>query len=228
MEGYSVMLILSCILLSVYGVFSAPWTQPKGPICTSHSGLCDVTFEISENDPLAGQMKYKSSSQICDCPGQTKCPVNTTDLSRVFFQEMSSPGQTITTRLSYCDRKSFPVRDCNQNEVAMTLRGLGPVIADIVGDVICRCSGPLVLHRAMPDGIYSIREYTCGKPTCNVNSSKPPVCERVSHILSMFGFSTESELPCQCPDGFICNTDNPTMLSSMFETPTEFHCELAQ
>lgn len=45
----------------------------------------------------------------------------------------------------------------------MTLRGAGPIITDIVGDVTCRCSSPLVLHRAFPDGMYSVREYTCGK-----------------------------------------------------------------
>ncbi|XP_060591910.1 uncharacterized protein LOC132746712 [Ruditapes philippinarum] len=224
--SYAVFVLLYTFSVS-NTVSAAPRTRPKGPICSSNQGLCGVTFDISETDPIVGHFKHTSASQICDCPGQKICPNNTTDSSRVIYQEMISPGQTITTHLSYCERKSFPKRDCKQNEVAMTLRGVGPVITEIVGDVKCRCSSPLVLHRAFPDGMYSVREYTCGKPMCNVNSSKPPVCERVMYSRSMFGYSTTSEIPCQCPDGFVCNTDDSTALNSMFQKPVEFVCELS-
>lgn len=224
MERNYASLWIILILLNVAGVFSLP--KPRKPICTSYGGLCDVSFEISENDPLIGQSKYKSSSQMCECPGNTKCPRNSKDPAQVLYQEMSSPGQKITTKLSYCGKKSIPARTCSQNEVAVTLRGVGPIIMDIVGDMTCKCPGPLVLQRAYPDGIYSVREYACGKPTCNINRSTPPVCERVSRSLSMFGFVTESEIPCQCPDGFVCNTNYPVTQESMFDQTTEFRCEI--
>ena len=62
---------------------------------------------------------------------------------------------------------------------------------------------------------------------CNVNSSQPPVCERVLYSWSRFGYSTTSEIPCQCPDGFMCNTDDYIAFRSLFQKPVEFTCKLA-
>ncbi|KAL4218905.1 hypothetical protein ACF0H5_021493 [Mactra antiquata] len=218
-----------CVLVCLKGLQSAPaWENSKKPICSSHSGLCDVTFEIQQNSGYGRQMTYTSSSAICSCPGRTKCPRNITDNARVFYQELSSPDQIIKTRLSYCRRQTFTKKVCKPNELSLTLRGVGPIIAEIVGDVRCKCNQPLALHRAMPDGIYSKREYTCGRPTCNVNRTKRDVCERIVMAATMFGISTSSEIPCECPEGYQCSTDNPNTMSAMLGRPTNFYCKMLE
>ena len=82
--------------------------------------------------------------------------------NKSFFNDLLT-GETITTTLSFCDVLAVPSRTCKENEVAVTLRGMGPIIYDIVGDVSCHCPKPLVLHKAVPDGPFSLRSYACGK-----------------------------------------------------------------
>ena len=73
------------------------------------------------------------------------------------------PEESVTTKLSFCDQKAVPNRMCENTEIAVTLRGIGPIIYDIVGDISCRCSEPLVLQKSVPDGPFSMRYYACGK-----------------------------------------------------------------
>ena len=63
-------------------------------------------------------------------------------------------------------------------------------------------------------GVFSFQ------PTCNVNKSDPPVCERVSGY--QFGFGLESELPCTCPDNFFCMVDSNQL--PIFGGEVEFFC----
>ena len=73
------------------------------------------------------------------------------------------PEETITSTLSFCEARAVPKRTCKENEIAVTLRGVGPIIYDIVGEISCRCPEPLVLQKAIPDGPFSLRYYSCGK-----------------------------------------------------------------
>lgn len=203
MEG---LLCAAFVVFAFHGVLCIP---PSEPICTSYSGLCDIS------NGAAG-----SSTPFCICPGKYTCPTSTNDTARVVY----ITDQKTLIRLSYCNRKAIPKRMCESNAVAITMRGSGPVATEIVGDIACKCPGPLVLSKAYPEGVYSIREYSCGQPVCDVNSSTEPVCERVTTALSLEGVAVISEILCQCPDGFICNTENQRQPS--FGTPVEYRCEV--
>ena len=72
-------------------------------------------------------------------------------------------GQTIRTRLSYCDPLKRNHRKCRIGEVAVTMRGVGPVVLDVVGGVRCTCNQPLSIKKTRPDGLFSIQYYACGK-----------------------------------------------------------------
>lgn len=220
MEGIGDFIIF--VLLTLQPVLSRP---PKGPICTSHDGLCAIRYEIMPSGVLAGDMnKFISTSQICSCPGKRTCPTANNDTVGVAYQ-MTSSDQTIAMELIYCKRKTVSKRLCNDNEVAMTLRGSGPVITEVVGDVTCRCSTPLTLHRAYPDGVLSVREYSCNKPLCDVNNSNPPVCELVTTALSLVGYSLTSEILCLCPGDYHCYTQTPENPLLSGQT-TQYHCEM--
>lgn len=216
------------ILLRLFAVVVFPIvaSRPtKLPVCTSHSKLCDITLEVKQHGfPPGNNVLYKSGP-MCACPGKVTCPTSINDTSRVYYQEITSSDQTVFTRLSYCDAKAVPSRSCENNEVAVTLRGYGPVLTEIAGDVKCRCSGSLDLHKAYPDGFLSNREYACGKEVCNVNRSIPPVCERVINILTTSGFGLMSEITCKCPIGFYCNTQGSRSPADVSGEPTEYRCE---
>lgn len=48
-------------------------------------------------------------------------------------------------------------------DIVLSMEGTAQLPLNIVGDIACDCSIPLVLHSVRPDGAYTVHEFTCGK-----------------------------------------------------------------
>lgn len=86
---------------------------------------------------------------------------------KVLFVNLSCvnfPGvQKMSVRLSYCWKKTLPKRKCNLGDYVLTMEGESPFPTNVVGDIACQCSQPLVLHATRPDGVYTLQDFSCGK-----------------------------------------------------------------
>ena len=73
-------------------------------------------------------------------------------------------GRPVVLRLSYCNPRSNPQRDCKRGELALTVQGFGPIMFQDVGRMKCRCLEPLSMKRSRPLGyFFREQEYVCGQ-----------------------------------------------------------------
>lgn len=210
-------LFVTSLCLSVS--YTAPsWQRP--PVCRSYNKLCRVSFDI---DYGVGVFVPTTSSEICACPpGLGSCP-SQDDSSRVVQMHLMSSGQNFQVTLNYCGRQFIPRYTCQEGQVAATFKGFGAFLFEMEGELRCRCPGPLYLSSASPARSgESIRRYTCGQPTCQVNRSIQPVCERTRP--SQYPGEFVTEILCGCPDGFECRSDTLAIFGSPSQ-PEELHCQ---